>query len=180
MPRPVTFCKAGPKLDRNYWNKHPAKLEYLIRWDPHWGRVALSKELKLPTGAIRRKVDHLKLKRLPRGQRVCYGCRSATVRSEAQKQGLYCPKCFNEKMCRKKRVYLSTNPRLERFRSTLRTIRRRMKAWNLTTDIDVQYLLDLWEKQDGRCYYTGLPLVSNPMVGCGRSHNTYIRRETLY
>lgn len=41
------------------------------------------------------------------------------------------------------------------FRYTLRAVRRRFKE----VDIDLEYLKELWEKQEGICPYTGLRLI---------------------
>ena len=46
------------------------------------------------------------------------------------------------------------------YRNTLQSLKsRKKKDKNIEFDITREYLNDLWEKQDGKCYYTGIDMV---------------------
>lgn len=39
--------------------------------------------------------------------------------------------------------------------------KQRAKNKNMDYDLTPEYLIELWEKQDGKCYYSGLPMTYN-------------------
>lgn len=58
------------------------------------------------------------------------------------------------------------------IREHMRRISQRIdnsKKFN-STDVDLQYLKELWEKQNGKCVYTGVDLI-NPSTGCNKHIN---------
>ena len=45
------------------------------------------------------------------------------------------------------------------FRETLKKVRNRSKSKNIECDIDLKYLKEVWEKQDGKCPYLKRKLI---------------------
>ena len=66
----------------------------------------------------------------------------------------YCRKC------RTKQIINNTNSSLEAyFRNRIRTVRNRSKIKGLKNDIDVDYLINLYNLQGGKCFYTDEKLI---------------------
>ena len=66
------------------------------------------------------------------------------------------------KTCDNKRTTNFKNKKTETFEGRasylLSNIKRRCKDKNLENEITIEFLIYLWEKQKGRCYYTGLEM----------------------
>jgi hypothetical protein len=147
------------------WKKEDQK--FLIEWFPHWGRKILARELSVPVTVVRNKTNKLKLTLLPKEQRLCFSCR--TFFQTTRRNGVYCPFCHRHRRAEVRRLHISKNPIEERLKETLRTLKYRMKRWDVVTDIDLDFLLHLWDSQHGLCFYTSLPMVATNKVGRGRN-----------
>ena len=55
-----------------------------------------------------------------------------------------------------------------RLKESLATMLYRSRKSDFVSDVDLDFLLDLWNKQEGLCYYTGRPMVATDKVGRGR------------
>lgn len=154
-------------MKRNYWNEHPEHLKFLIEWFPHWGRIAISKKLNLPVSVIRNKTNKLKLSLLPKTQRLCVVCRSN--HQTTRRNGIFCPTCHKVRRAEVRRLHISIDPLTERLKETLRTLKYRMQRWKSKTDIDLPFLLNLWSRQQGLCFYTKIPMIATNAVGRGRN-----------
>jgi hypothetical protein len=136
---------------RQPWNEE--NTSYLTEWWPHFGTYAVADDLGLTRPQFKAKADKMKLKLLPKGERMCVVCREE--RQVSRRYGLRCRACSlsarrgrNSSM----EAWLSDRAREFRYRS--------VKLHNIESDITTEFLADLWEKQDGKCYYTGEPLLT--------------------
>jgi hypothetical protein len=133
---------------------------FLKTWYPHFGSYYVADKLGIPRPVVKCRVDKLELHLLPKTERKCISCESG--RQDKRSHGYYCSECFNirRKMLRRK-AGISME---QRFNELLRSARKRSKV---TCDLTLDYLLDLWQKQDGRCFYSGIPM-EFARWGCGR------------
>lgn len=134
---------------KHFWTSEEIKL--LKKLYPHFGKQYTASYLNLETKIVKAKADKLKLIKLPKDKRKCInnGCK----RYQSKRiYGHYCKLCFYKKRTEKRK---SPNvPISQRFNEMLRSIRYRSDI----CDIDLQYLLELWDKQQGKCFYSGLPM----------------------
>lgn len=83
--------------------------------------------------------------------KICYICKQELPLSEFSSKQIHCKDCH--------RIYeqarLKNDPIGMRLRYLLNSARTRAKQKNVPFDIDLEYLIELCEKQDCRCYYTG-------------------------
>lgn len=156
-------------MKRNYWTEHREQKDFLVKWFPHWGRKILARELKLSEATVRNKTNKLKLTLLPKSERLCYSCHKEFQTS--RRNGVYCPACYKVRRAAVRRCHISADPLMGRLKETLRTLTYRAQRWNIKTDIDISFLLNLWNKQEGLCFYTKVPMVATNIVGRGRDPN---------
>jgi hypothetical protein len=66
------------------------------------------------------------------------------------------------KTCDKKRTTIFKNKKTETFEGRasflLTNLNRRARDKNLSNEITIGVLIDIWNKQNGKCYYTGIPM----------------------
>jgi len=162
------------KFYRPPWNKE--KVEYLLRWWPHWGAKVISQHLELSVQQVKSKKDRFKIKLLPRNKRICLECRTNTQYENGR--SLYCHDCILLKREKWRRSH-GVNPQTiykddEKWIATL-TGGRRTRKPHLIKDgdksITVKFMIDLWNKQNGMCYYSGAKMVP-PIKGKGRNWYT--------
>jgi len=118
---------------------------------PHFGVRYVKRILKIDWLTIRHKIDKLGLVKLPRDQRKCLGC--LTGYQSKRRYGWYCRECFLE--IRKKNRRKKGIPMKSRFLELLRSARHRS---TIPCDLTVDYLMELYANQNGKCAYSGIPM----------------------
>lgn len=147
---------------RKPWTKE--KVEQLIKWWPHFGTYGAAVILNLTRVQVKSKVDRLKLKLLPKNERLCFKC-ELNYQSK-RSYGLLCKKCH---LLKRKETRKNEKTDLHSMaKRTLNTLKYRSKE---KSDLDINYLLALWEKQDGKCYYSGIEMI---IPSYGISRNPYV------
>jgi hypothetical protein len=199
------------------WTKE--RVDFLVQWWPHFGSVYIADRLGLTVAQVKAKVNKLRLRLLPRSQRLCVGCQ--TNYQTPAYRGLLCPACLREHRRATRRAAALPDdtpdntppaqttttqaPKLipsqkspsrprERKRPSptaqprpakqaqgsedreLRTLKRWIAVIvraardrsSLPADITPEYMLDLWQRQQGRCFYSGRTL-RVPRYGDGRN-----------
>lgn len=128
---------------------------------PHWGTREMSWRLGLKMPQVKSKADKLGLKMLPKGERRCSLC--PTGFQSKRQYGLRCHSCH---------LGLRKRTRREKERTTeqwvaaaTNTARMRSK---IPSDLTTEYMVALWDSQNGLCAYSGLPMVP-PKYGAGRN-----------
>lgn len=72
--------------------------------------------------------------------------------------------------CRKKQIYLNLNKSIERFLAyKFNRIKMRAKKINVKFNLDKKSLINLYNKQDGKCFYTGYEMKWGVDVGVSRN-----------
>ena len=153
--------KRKMKFYRLPWNKE--KTDYLIKYWPHWGTYGIATQLHLTRTQVKGKADKLKLKMLPKTERICILCK--TDFQFARRAGFLCKKCFSNR--RKENRKKEERTLRQWIADSLRTLKYRSKE---PCDLTIEYMIGLWEQQKGKCYYSELTLQS-PHYGSGRSPN---------
>jgi hypothetical protein len=75
------------------------------------------------------------------------------------------------KDCRKKQQYLNLNSSIDKFLSDkFNRTRLRAKKLNVEFDFTKENFIELYKKQNGKCFYTGIEL--DCKVGSGKSRNS--------
>lgn len=143
------------KFYRKPWDKE--KVNILIEWWPHFGSYVMADILGIERKQIKAKVNKLKLKLLEKDKRLCVDCK--TEFQYARHAGVRCKKCF---LARRAKLRSSFDENadeellLKRFiNSALRTLRYRTKG----SDLSCEYMLDLWNKQKGKCFYSEVDMI---------------------
>lgn len=144
------------------WNKENTSL--LVEMWPHYGTIKMCELLNLKKSQIKGKVNKLKLKTLPKKKRLCVSC-SKNFQS-SRRYGLNCRNCALEK----RKTYKLNTPKPMKIwmNELLRTVKYRSIE---KSDLTLEYLVWLWEKQQGKCLYTNEKLIQ-PIYGRGRNLNT--------
>jgi len=141
------------------WNDR-AKVEFLVHWWRHFGTYVVAQELGLTRLQVKAKVDKLGLKMLPKAYRLCAVCRRR--RQKTRSQGAKCRACHLE---RRKELRQSKGQPLEQWiASATNTARHRSKE---PCDLTTAYMVRLWQRQNGKCAYTGV-LLQQPQYLKGR------------
>jgi hypothetical protein len=148
------------------WNDN--NLNYLIKWWPHFGSRIISDRLHLSIKQIKSKVNKLKLKLLPKKERLCAVC----MESAQHKRHSYCHDCYyrlrndyrHDVLGVKKR--LNVEPSL-RWISRITTQRRSRRGYDSDL-ISYEYMYKLWKLQNGKCHYSGLDM-NQPIKGKKRT-----------
>jgi hypothetical protein len=131
--------------------------DYINSWYPHFGGSKISVELGIPKNNITSYANRVGLKLLPQTERICYYCK----KNKCQKRrGNRCNECMRPKWNEYTKRYVNNNPLEQRFKNCLCAAKKRAKQKNKEFDIDLDFLRFLWKKQDGLCYYSGLPMVA--------------------
>lgn len=156
----------------DHWTSHPDELKRLLYWYPHWGAEPLAKELNIPIHVIQQKARKLNLKLLhPRDRRICYYCRVSFI-GKHKKFGLRCIECFKPYRADKKRTAIHQNPLKERLRELVHQMNSRNVRKGLQTKISTEDLLQIWNRQGGRCAYSGRKMLVSSTYKTRRSPDT--------
>jgi len=143
------------------------KVDYLIKWWPHFGTRGLALELKLSESQVKAKADKLKLKLLDRNNRLCILCRE-NFQSKRQ-YGFKCHGCWllHRQEIRKKTL-ITFEDWVEKM---VVTIKYRSKYRKIKFNLTAKYMINLWKKQNGLCYYSNIEL-SFPTHECMNSKHS--------
>ena len=144
-----------PKYYRHPWDKE--KVELLIEWWPHFGTYGMERIFdEIKRKQIKSKVNKLRLKLLPKNQRLCITCKNGF--QFARSGGLKCRECHlsNRRDCRRSKMY-SFDDWMQEMARECRY--RSKKRHNTESDIDSKYLIKLWNDQDGICFYSGTKMI---------------------
>jgi hypothetical protein len=143
-------------MRKNQWSRE--QIEFLKETYPHWGTLKIVEKFGIDLMRARHKADKLKLKMLPKSKRLCVECNSGY-----QKQREYvCQECFNKR--RKIQRRNSPVSILQRFKEMVRAYKHRSDK----CDIDAEFLVDLYNKQNGLCHYSKIPMTFTK-YGTGRN-----------
>jgi hypothetical protein len=146
-------------MGRLVWAEEQIKI--VKEFYPHFGVSYVAELLGLSWQQVKSKVDNLRLTKLPKFERLCIKCKEGF--QYRRSAGLYCKECYSIK---RKRIRGAKEPTMEIWlKQFLRTLRYRSK---IKCDLDIKFLLILWEQQGGKCYYSNVPL-QIPQYGKGRN-----------
>ena len=148
---------------KNIWDENDVKL--LTEWWPHWGTAIIKPKFnqKFTAQQIKSKVDKLFLKMLPRNERKCITCSAGIQHS--RKYGKNCRKCgLNIRKYKKLKIVKTRDIWIKDLLRTLRY--RSIEPCNLS----IEYLLSLWNIQNGKCVYTSHDMREPIKYGEGRSY----------
>jgi len=137
---------------RNRWSQD--EVRKLTEVYPHFGTKIACKVLKKSTQQIRSKVDKLHITKLPKEQRRCYYCDDGFQFS--RRGGLRCRQCFSAHRKTQRKNYLKTEHGWIREHARVIAYRNESKK----NPADYKYLVSLWEKQNGICFYSGVEMVT--------------------
>ena len=155
----------------NKYYKHPwdeGKENIVKMWWPHWGVHKVAKMVNLTPRQVKCKVDKLKLKMLPKIQRLCIKCE--TNKQSRRMYGFLCRKCYLIQR-RDNRLIADPKPKAVWMKEILRTLKHRsIKRHNQTSNLSLEYLLWLWEYQNGKCFYSGIEMSEPSYYGRGRKY----------
>lgn len=154
----------------------PERVAFINQWWPHFGTYWVAEHLGLSRQQVKSKADGSGLKMLPKEARLCVECRQDY--QYARHAGLRCRSChLNRRKDTRRGLAVPASQKARKQRTPkYQSDRERWMAMAINTakmrstlpcDLSVGYMLDLWENQDGRCYYSGLPL-REPVYGSGR------------
>lgn len=148
-----------------------SEISFLKKWYPHFGSGYIINELKLTQFLVNRKADSLKVRMLPKAKRLYMKCKighQEEIKNNVHRLGFYCRSCFNEKR-RERRGRYRRQPKVPsvRLNELLRSARRRS---SVPCDLTIEFLLELLDKQEGKCYYSGIQM---EFVQWGNGRNNY-------
>lgn len=139
----------------DYWVSHPEAIAFITQWYPHWGAPLVAKELNLPMNLVSNKAKKLNLGIMPQAQRLCYNCRiKFQTNSHA---GYLCWECFKiKRKSVKKSFQAAFDPLTRKLRNCRSAANNRNSGkFKAPQRITLKQLRELYDKQNGRCYYTG-------------------------
>lgn len=146
------------KFHRHPWND--TNISYVIQWWPHFGSVYCAETLGITAQQVKSKVDKLELHMLPKVDRYCMQCKEN--KQVSRRYGSLCRRCS---LSRRMKVRCKGEVPFDKWvLESLRTLRHRSKT---QCDLTVEYLKDLWNEQDGCCFYSGEKLLV-PYYGSGK------------
>lgn len=149
------------KFYRKPWTKE--KLDLLIKIWPELGTRLTAQQLNLTNQQIKSKVDRLKLFQKPKVERLCVCC---GINLQVKRSyGVKCRSCYLKHRNLQRRN--KPKPRKQWMNELLRTVRYRSKE---PCNITIDYLLNLWGKQSGKCFYSNISLNEPVFYGRGRSY----------
>ena len=152
------MTSSDAKYFRAPWTKE--SVLFLREWWPHWGTWGLAPMLGLKRSQVKAKAFKIGLHLLPKTERLCIDCKRE--KQYVRVRGLCCCRC--RKLRRKKN---KGKPRSLKWWVGAITRTARYRA-NGVSNLTTEYMMRLWLKQNGRCFYTGL-VMRQPIYGAGRN-----------
>lgn len=136
---------------------------FLKEWWPHFGTGWVAAELGLSKFQVKSKADKLKLCILPKAERLCILCKiNKQWDAGEHRKGIRCKECFT--MIRKANRKRQSTARKDKdwpalFNEIARTLRYRNKKLHSSTyKISAEELSQIFNEQEGRCFYSGVKL----------------------
>jgi len=151
---PVADPAAAADPERQHFYRAPwtpERVAFLRAWWPHFGTAPIADELGLTYQQIQSKVNRLRLRLLPRTERLCIACR--THYQAASRRSLLCRTCYLAHRQQQRRQ--QTRALEEWIAGILREAGRRSRE---PCDLTVADLVALWHQQGARCFYSARPL----------------------
>ena len=136
------------------------EIDFIKKWYPHFGKHWVARELKQDYRRVKSKVDKMGILMLPKHERLCIQCKINFQKNRVT--GYFCSECFKErrKLLRRKRVTpLKKDRRAYTFEQRIRELLRTIKYRKSDSDLTLEFLLELWNKQEGKCFYSGLKML---------------------
>jgi len=124
----------------------------------------------------KRKGEYNRSKKLGRRNFCCMKCSGVVCGREAYASQT--PEVISESSKRIKSHCGNLRDEYTQFRFFIKVIRQRLKDRHKTFDIDLKYLKDLWESQNGICPFTGWNLVLPDNIGGWKTYRNG-RRASL-
>jgi hypothetical protein len=149
--------------DPTAWYRAPWNAEreaFIVEWWPHFGTYYVAEVLGLTRQQVKSKADHMGLHMLPKSDRLCIDCRIG--RQFSRYAGLRCSDCHLGRRRKVRRIRART---LEQWVSEATNTARHRSS--VPSDLTAAYMLDLWDQQQGICFYSGLAM-RVPAYGAGR------------
>ncbi len=147
------------KFYREPWNKERSDL--MLKWWSHFGTQGIETlfDGQISRKQIKSKATKLGLTLLSKSERLCIECREKF--QFARYAGLRCRECH---LARRKEVRKRPQTLEQWVGFATNTARYRAKG---ISDLTKQYMLNLWHKQKGRCFYSDIEM-RFPKHGTGR------------
>lgn len=159
-------------MDKFKWSDEDVK--FIKEWWPHFGTAWVAKSLGYTALRVKTKADKLKLKMLDKPDRLCIECQSdyqyidpnagrrtnrtcksceLLLRKQTRKSYPEYNSSYKKKQYEARRADKTWS---ELFNEIARTLRyRNKKLHNCSDMITAEVLQDMFERQKGKCYYSG-------------------------
>ncbi len=138
-------------------------IQILKEYWPHWGTEKAASILQLTELQVKSKADKLRLTMLPKNQRRCICCN--TKYQSSRRYGLSCRDCYLENRKEMRKLYKKP------MRMWITELLRSLKYRSIDEcDLTVDYMMSLWNEQDGKCMYTSFDMREPCFYGLGRSY----------
>ena len=141
------------------------QLKYLHEWYPHWGVKYCAESLQIPVGIVKSKIDKLKIKKLTRTERLCPVCKVnyQVPHTAHSRNNALCATCLSKhrKETRTDKPYVIRQTMTYKlyFMTTANTLNyRNRKKHNSDIRVTAEDLISIYEKQNGKCFYSGVLL----------------------
>lgn len=148
--------------------------EWIIKWFPHYDCDNLSVELNLSSKIIVYFAKSISIKKLPKRQRLCSICK---IRYQLRKNGIpnrgtHCYICNRDIIVNN----LRNSPNLlgVKLKYLYGVIKRRS---NIPVDFTEDHLNELFKKQNGLCYYSGVEMVVNKIGNKRNLHSISVDQK---
>ncbi len=144
------------------WTKQ--ELTYLTKWFPLLGSGLVAKDLNRSARSVSKQAAYLKIRQAqPKEKRLCTTCRENNQLPEGfnstSSRSTQCNSCFSKKT---KTLRSARGPQpVESYLQDLITTRRnhlKTKQSYLKVTITIHDLLEIYNKQNGLCYYSGIKM----------------------
>lgn len=126
---------------------------YIRKWGCDFTSKRLSKALDIPVPVIVEYIKKMHIVLKPRNERLCFFCKKNKIN-----QRYRCTECMRYKWNEYTKTSVNKNPLKNRLSKCLAAARKRSKEKQQKISLVFEDLLEMWEKQNGLCYYTGLKL----------------------
>lgn len=157
--RTCLLITVAPTPDEDHKERKRAVDVVLCNWYPHWGAEPLARKLNLSIQVIQNKARQLRLRLLrTRTKRVCYYCVADFIGGH-KKFGIRCTACFKPYRAEKRQASIHENPLKARLRELAYQLYSRNRRKGVQHRISEKTLLEIWNRQNGRCVYTGRKMV---------------------
>jgi hypothetical protein len=142
---------------KEFWQNNPEILEDIIKTYPHTGARYLSNKYNIPIFTIKGIALKNKLQVIKNYKdRICNIC----FKEKCIDGRKLCKKCYNIEHVKWEQIKLEENPIEYRIYNIFYAIKKRKEKYKEKLDFDWKYLLELYHKQNGKCYYTNRDMIA--------------------